>query len=131
MESKKEAIVEQGSATDDEPLNKEVLDIRVKQMSSFLSMQTPRYDPQKSILSQSVDTTTFREYLGSQKNRFQDLLTFGDKSKPSKVPLSRVRDNELLDEIHQKLMDPSLKTEMLQKSLIVRDPEAPMKEKKK
>ena len=45
MESKKEAIVEQGSATDDEPLNKEVLDIRVKQMSSFLSMQTPRYDP--------------------------------------------------------------------------------------
>ena len=108
VESMREAVVEQSSINGDEPQNKEVLDIRLKQMSSLISEQTPRYDPQKSILSQSVDTTTFREYLSLQKNRFQDLLTFGDKTKPSKVPLSRIRDNEQLDEIHQKLMDPSL-----------------------
>ena len=75
--------------------------------------------------------TSFKDYLGSQKNRFQDLLVFGDKSKPVKVPRSRVTDNEQLDEIHQRLMDPNLKSEMLQKSLIVRDPEAPIYEKKR
>ena len=45
VESKKEAVVEQSSINGDEPQNKEVLDIRLKQMSSLISEQTPRYDP--------------------------------------------------------------------------------------
>ena len=110
VDQKREAILESNL---EGTQNKEAHDLLLKQMSSLMSMQTPKYDPKKSVMSQSVDMNSFKDFLGSQRNRFQDLLVFGDKSKPVKVPISRVRDNEILDEIHQKLMDPSLKTEML------------------
>ena len=76
------------------PANKDVLDVRLQQMSSIMTMQTPRYDKVNSLISQSVDVPSMKGYLDSQCNRFNDLLKFGDKDQPAKVPASRVRNNQ-------------------------------------
>ena len=112
------------------PDNKEVEDTRLQKISSILTMQTPTYD-KKNALSQSVDVTSMKEYLALQRNRFIDLFTFGDKGQPLKVPSSRVKNNAQLNQIYAKLRDPSLNKDFLEKSLIIRDPEAAIYQKKR
>ena len=112
------------------PGSKEEERERLQQMSSIMTMQTPTYD-RKNALSQSVDVTSMREYLSLQRNRFTDLFTFGDKDQPEKVPSSRVKNNVQLNQIYEKLRDPSLNQNLLEKSLLIRDPEAEIYHKKK